>query len=700
MKKITYLICFAGIVMQSCQQNNASENPLLARFDTPFEVPPFDKIRDAHYLPAFREGIKQQQAEIEAIASNREKPTFANTIEALEKSGQLLARVNYIFMNQQAANTTDSINAIAEEIAPELSANSDAIYLNDRLFKRVKAVYDAQEKENLSTEQQMVLKQYYNSFVRGGANLSPEDKEKLKQINGELAVLSLKFGDNQLKETNAYRLVIDNEKDLSGLPAGVISAAAETAKEAGMEGKWVFTLHNPSIIPFLQYADNRNLREQIYKAYINRGSNPNANNNWENISKMVSLRAKKAQLLGYTDYASYVIDDNMAKTPGNVYALCNQIWEAALPNAKAEAAELQKLIYRTGGKFKLAPWDWRYYSEKLKKEKYGLDETEISQYFPLEKVREGAFYVANKLYGVTFTQLDNVPVPHPDALAFEVKAADGSHIGILYADYFPRASKGSGAWMEAYRPQSKLLNSTPVITNVCNFTKPTGDTPSLLTFDEACTLFHEFGHALHGLLSKCTYPSVSGTSVARDFVELPSQIMENWAAEPEVLKIYARHWKTGEPMPQKLIDKLQASSLFNQGFVVTEFMSAALLDMAYHSIQDTTPIDAEKFEKETLKRLGLIPEITVRYRSPYFGHIFNGGYSAGYYVYTWAEVLDADAFAAFKETGDVFHPEKARLFYENILTQGGSDDPMKLYKQFRGKEPSIEPLLRRKGLLK
>lgn len=700
MKKITYLICFAGIVMQSCQQKNTSDNPLLNRFDTPFEVPPFDKIRDAHYLPAFREGIKEQQAEIDAIASSRETPTFANTIEALEKSGQLLARVNYIFMNQQAANTTDSINAIAEEIAPELSAHNDAMYLNDNLFNRVKAVYDNREKENLDTEQQMVLQQYYNAFVRGGANLSPEDKEKLKKINGELAVLSLKFGDNQLKETNAYRLVIDNKKDLSGLPEGVVSAAAEAAKEAGMEGKWVFTLHNPSIIPFLQYADNRALREQIYKAYINRGSNPNANNNWKNISKMVSLRAEKAKLLGYPNYASYVIDDNMAKTPENVYALCNQIWEAALPNAKAEAAELQKLIYRTGGKFKLAPWDWRYYSEKLKKQKYGLDETEISQYFPLEKVREGAFYVANKLYGVTFTQRNDIPVPHPDALAFEVKDADGSHIGILYADYFPRASKGSGAWMEAYRPQSKLLNSTPVITNVCNFTKPTSDTPSLLTFDEACTLFHEFGHALHGLLSECTYPRVSGTSVARDFVELPSQVMENWAAEPEVLKVYARHWKTGEPMPQKLIDKLQASSHFNQGFIVTEFMSAALLDMTYHSIQDTTPIDAEKFEKETLKRLGLIPEITVRYRSPYFGHIFNGGYSAGYYVYTWAEVLDADAFAAFKETGNIFDPKKARLFRKNILAKGGSDDPMKLYRQFRGQEPSTEPLLRRKGLLK
>ncbi len=700
MKKITYLICFAGIVMQSCQQKNASDNPLLNRFDTPFEVPPFDKIRDAHYLPAFRKGIRQQQEEIDAITSDKATPTFANTIEALEKSGQLLAQVNFIFMNQQAANTSDSINAIAEEIAPELSAHNDAMYLNDKLFERVKTVYDNRANENLDTEQQMVLQQYYNAFIRGGANLSLEDKEKLKKINSELAVLSLKFGDNQLKETNAYRLVIDNKKDLSGLPEGVVSAAAETAREAGMEGKWVFTLHNPSIIPFLQYADNRALREQIYKAYINRGSNQNANNNWENISKMISLRVEKAKLLGYPDYASYVIDDNMAKTPENVYALCNQIWKAALPNAKAEAAELQKFINRSGGKFKLAPWDWRYYSEKLKKQKFGLDETEISQYFPLEKVREGAFYVANKLYGVTFTQLHDIPVPHPDALAFEVKDADGSHIGILYADYFPRASKGSGAWMEAYRPQSKLLHSTPVITNVCNFTKPTGDTPSLLTFDEACTLFHEFGHALHGLLSECTYPRVSGTSVARDFVELPSQIMENWAAEPEVLKVYARHWKTGEPMPQKLIDKLQASSHFNQGFIVTEFMSAALLDMAYHSIQDITPIDAEKFEKETLKQLGLIPEITVRYRSPYFGHIFNGGYSAGYYVYTWAEVLDADAFAAFKETGDIFNPEKARLFRENILAKGGSDDPMKLYRQFRAQEPSTTPLLKRKGLLK
>lgn len=699
MKKITYLICFAGIIMQSCNEKPSADNPLLGKFETPFEVPPFDKIRDAHYLPAFREGIRQKQAEIKNIADNKEAPTFANTIEALEKSGTLLNRVSCIFMNLQQANTTDSLNAIAEEIAPELSANSDAIYLNEKLFQRVKTVYENKDKENLTTEQQKVLENYYNAFVRGGANLSAEDKEKLKKINSELAVLSLKFGDNALKETNAYRLVIDNEKDLSGLPEGVRSAAAETAKAAGMEGKWVFTLHNPSIKPFLQYADNRALREEIYKAYINRGSNANDNNNWNNISRMISLRVEKAKLLGYPDYASYVIADNMAKTPQNVYDLCNRIWDAALPNAKKEAAELQKMIDKEGGKFKLAPWDWAYYTEKLKKEKYGLDETEISQYFPLEKVREGAFYVANKLYGLTFTQRTDLPLPHPDAVAFEVKDKDGSHIGIFYADYFPRSSKAGGAWMDAFRPQASLLGATPVITNVCNFTKPTGNQPSLLTFDEACTLFHEFGHALHGLLSKCTYPSVAGTSVARDFVELPSQIMENWAADPEVLKVYARHWKTGEPMPQELIDKIQASRLFNQGFTVVEFMSAALLDMNYHSLQDATPIDAQKFEKEILEKIGLIPEITVRYRSPYFSHIFNGGYAAGYYVYTWAEVLDADAFAAFKESGDIFNPEKARLFRENILSKGGSDDPMKLYKQFRGAEPDITPLLKRKGLL-
>lgn len=698
MKKITYLICFAGIIMQACNNNAGNDNPFFQEYDTPFGVPPFNKINNSHYLPAFREGIKQQEAEIKAITQNGESPTFANTIEALEKSGQLLNRVSYVFLNLREANTNDSLNAIAEEILPGLTAHEDGIYLNGQLFQRVKAVHDKQQDELLTTEQGRVLDKYYRQFIRGGANLPSEDKEKLKKINGDLAMLSLKFGANDLKETNNFKLVIQDREDLSGLPEGVVSAAAETAGENGMAGKWVFTLHNPSIMPFLQYADNRNLREQIYKAYINRGSNNNGYDNWSNISHMVSLRAQKARLLGFPDYASYILDENMAKNPENVYQLCNRIWEAALPVAKQEAAELQKIIDREGGKFKLAPWDWRYYAEKLKNEKYGLNETELSQYFPLEQVRMGAFYVANRLYGLTFDQRSNLPLPHPDALAFEVKDANGKHIGIYYADYFPRPGKQSGAWMDAFRPQSGLLNETPVITNVCNFTKPAGNTPALLTFDEVSTLFHEFGHALHGLLSACTYPSISGTSVAHDFVELPSQVMENWASDPEVLKIYAAHWKTGAPIPDELIEKIQKSKHFNQGFATTEFMAAALLDMAYHTIKTPDQIDAKQFEQETLGKIGLIPEITVRYRSPYFGHIFDGGYAAGYYAYTWAEVLDADAFSAFKETGNIFSPEKSDSFRENILSKGDSDDPMKLYKQFRGKEPETEALLKRRGL--
>ena len=701
MKKVTYLVCCVGLALQSCQSGQVkNENPFFNTYETPHEVPPFHLIKNQHYLPAYEEGMKQHQAEIDAIINNPDAPTFKNTIDALETSGELLNKVASVFGNQQGANTNASIKAIAKEITPKLTAHWDAINLNDKLFERIKTVYNNKEKENLTPEQLTVLDKYYQGFVRGGANLSPEDKETFKKLNSELSMLSLQFGENLLNETNRFKLIIDNEKDLSGLPENVIATAATAAQNAGLEGKWVFTLHNPSMIPFLQYADNRDLREKIYKAYINRCNNDNEFDNKEIISKITSLRVQKAQLLGYDTHAAFILDNNMAKTPENVYNLCNQIWNAALPIAKKEAKELQDMIRKEGKNFKLQPWDWRYYAEKLKKEKYGLNETEISQYFPLEEVRKGAFFVANKLYGLTFEQLDNLPLPHPEALAFEVNDADGKHIGIYYADNIPRAGKSSGAWMDAFRPQSKLLNSSPVITNVCNFTKPAGDMPALLTFDEACTLFHEFGHALHGLLSECTYPSVAGTSVARDFVELPSQVMENWAGDPEVLKIYTHHWQTGEPMPQELIDKIQNSSHFNQGFVVTEFMSAALLDMAYHTIQNSDPIDAEKFEKEVLDKIGLIPEITVRYRSPYFGHIFNGGYSAGYYAYTWAEVLDADAFAAFKETGDIFNPEKAKAFRENILSRGGSDDPMKLYKQFRGKEPGIEPLLERKGLKK
>ena len=698
MKKLTYLICFAGLMVQACNSEVKQENPFLKDFDTPHGVPPFQLIHNSHYLPAFQEGVKQQETEIEAIVNNPEAPTFENTIVAMEKSGQLLQKVQAVFINLREANTNDSMQRIAEQVAPLLSAHEDGINLNEKLFQRIKTVYDNKEKENLNTEQREVLNKYYKDFVRGGANLSAEDKEKLKKINNELSLLAIKFGNNLLKETNNYRLVIYNEKDLSVLPAGVVAAAAETAKEAGLEGKWVFTLHNPSVMPFLQYADNRNLREQIYRAYTNRGNNNNEYDNKEVISKLIALKTEKANLLGFPDYASYVLDENMAKNPENVYSLCNQIWEAALKVAKKEAATLQKMINKTDGSFQLQPWDWRYYAEKVKQAQYGLDENELRQYFPLEQVREGAFYTAHKLYGITFEPRTDLPLPHPEAKAFELKDADGSFIGIYYADYFPRPSKSQGAWMDAFRSQSFLLESTPVINKVCNFKKPTGETPALLTFDEVQTLFHEFGHALHGLLSKCTYPSVAGTNVVHDFVELPSQIMENWAGDPEVLKVYARHYKTGEPIPQELIDKLQKSSHFNQGFATTEFMAAALLDMAYHTVKTTEPIHVEKFEKETLDKLGLIPEITVRYRSTYFSHIFDSGYSAGYYAYTWAEVLDADAFQAFKETGDIFNPEKALAFRQYVLSKGGSDDAMKLYREFRGKDPSIEPLLKRRGL--
>ncbi len=701
MEKITYLVCCVGLAMQSCQSGQVkNENPFFNAYETPHEVPPFHLIKNKHYIPAYEEGMKQQQAEINAIINNPEAPTFKNTIDALEASGEMLNKVASVFGNQQGANTNDSIKAIAKEITPKLTAHRDAINLNDKLFARIKTVYENRNKENLTPEQLTVLDKYYKDFVRGGANLSPEDKETYKRLNSELSVLSLQFGENLLNETNAFKLVIDNEKDLSGLPANVIATAAATAKNAGLEGKWVFTLHNPSMIPFLQYADNRDLREKIYKAYINRCNNDNEYDNKEIIAKMTSLRVQKAQLLGYDTHAAFILDNNMAQNPENVYNLCNQIWEAALPIAKKEAAELQRMIRKEGKNFKLQPWDWRYYAEKVKKSKYGLDENELRQYFPLESVREGAFYTANKLFGITFTQRVDIPVPHPDALAFEVKEANGDHIGILYMDFHPRESKRSGAWMNSYRKQSALGKKvSPVITNVCNFTKPAGeDVPALLSFDEAQTLFHEFGHALHGLLSQCTYNKVSGTSVPRDFVELPSQIMENWASDPEVMKIYARHYQTGEAIPQSLIDKLEASGHFNQGFVTTEFMAAALLDMAYHTRTTTDLVNPNEFEKTTLDKIGLIPEIMVRYRSPYFQHIFAGGYSSGYYAYTWAEVLDADAFEAFKETGNIFNPEKAKSFRENILAKGGSEDAMTLYKRFRGQEPSIEPLLKRKGL--
>lgn len=676
-------------------------NPFLATYNTPFDVPPFDKIQNKDYLPAVEEGIRQHNAEIDKIVTNGDAPTFANTIEALEKSGDLLTRVNIVFFNIKEANTNDSIDHLAEQIAPMMSQHGDAINLNEQLFARVKAVYDQKSSLNLTPEQARLLDETYKRFVRGGANLPADKKEALKKINEQLSLLSLKFGNNMLAETNNFKLVIEKSEDLAGLPESVVAAAAEEAKAAGMEGRWVFTLQKPSWIPFLTYSEKRDLREILYKAMYNRGNNNNEYDNKGVINQMVNLRLQKANIMGYDSWSSFLLDDCMAKNPENVYDLMGKVWTPALKRAKEEAKDMQEMIDKEDGKFKLESWDWWYYSEKVRKAKYDLDEEQIRPYFELNNVRDGAFAVAGKLYGLTFTRLENMPLFHPECEVFEVKDGDGSLIGILYMDYHPRASKAGGAWMTNYREQyynEKGENVRPVVSITCNFSKPTGDKPALLSYDEVETLFHEFGHGLHGLLSQCRYKSLAGTNVARDFVELPSQIMEHWAPQPEVLKMYAKHYQTGEVIPQTLVDKLEKAGKFNQGFATTEFIAAAILDMDYHTLTKGDSIDVTTFEKASMDKAGLISEIIPRYRSTYFAHIFSGGYSSGYYSYVWAEVLDADAFEAFKETGDIFNPAVAKSFRTNVLERGGTDEAMKLYLNFRGKEPGIEPLLKNRGL--
>jgi len=703
MKNIVLIIISMSFLFFSCsnqpKEKAPDENPFFSEFETPFQVPPFDKIKEEHFMPAFKEGMKQQQREIEAITNNNEESTFENTIEALESSGRLLTKVRNVFFNRRSAHTNDEIQKISKEVAPLLSKHNDDILLNTELFKGVKTVFDHKENLSLSQEQSRLLERTYKRFVRGGANLNPEEQEKLREINKELSLLSLKFGENILKENNAFELVIEKEEDLAGLPQSAITGASEAAKERSHEGKWVFTLHKPSMIPFLQYSEKRELREKIFKAYINRGNNDNELDNKANASKIATLRVEKANLLGYKSHAEFVLENNMAKNPENVYKFLNQLWKPAIAIAKKEAKELQSLIKEEGNDFKLEPWDWWYYAEKLKKAKYDLDDNTLRPYFQLKNVRDGAFAVANRLFGITFEEITEIPKYHDDVKVFEVKESDGSHLGILYVDYFPRESKRGGAWMNSFRKQSKQGGQEihPVILNVCNFSKPTGDSPALISFEEALTLFHEFGHALHGLLSNSTYNRLSGTSVPRDFVELPSQIMENWAAEPEVLKSYAKHYETGKAIPQSLIDKLKKSKHFNQGFITVEYLAASFLDMDWHTLTDNKELDALEFEAESLNNIGLISEIIVRYKSPYFNHIFSGGYSSGYYSYIWAEVLDADAFEAFKETS-LFDQKTALAFRKNILEKGNTEEAMTLYKRFRGAEPKIDALLKKRGL--
>ena len=677
-----------------------TDNPFFTEFNTPYEVPPFDRIENSHFLPAFKEGIARHQAEIDAIISNPEAPGFANTVEALDYSGKMLSAVSKVFYNLTSANTGEEIQQIAREVSPLMTGHYDNIRLNPELFARVRAVYEQRESMALNTEQSRLLEETYKQFARGGASLPADKQEQLREINKELSLLSLQFGDNLLAETNAFKLVLESEDDLAGLPDFARDAAEAAAKEDGMEGKWLITLHTPSRIPFLQFSKRRDLREKVFMAYINRGNNGNENDNKEILARMASLRVKRANLLGYATHADYVLEENMAKDPQTVYRFLDEIWQSALPVAKAEADRMQAMIDAEGGNFTLQPWDWWFYAEKIRKEKYDLDEEEMKPYFVLENVVNGMFEVANRLYGITFTERDDIPEYHPDVHTYEVREANGEFTAILFMDFFPRASKEGGAWMSSYRDQYRENgeNVAPIITMVMNFTKPTADKPSLLTYDEVATLFHEFGHALHGMLSNTTYQRLSGTEVPRDFVELPSQIMENWVSQPEVLRMFARHYQTSEVIPQELIDKLEASKHFNQGFTTVEYMSACYLDLDWHTLKDSTLQDPLAFEKASMDRIGLIPEIVVRYRSPYFAHIFAGGYSSGYYSYIWAEVLDADAFAHFKEKG-IFDRETALSFRENILSRGGTDDPMKLYVAFRGQEPSVQPMLKRKGLL-
>jgi peptidyl-dipeptidase Dcp len=701
MKRFFYFLLISGIMsitLTGCKNAPEEEkgNPFYTAYNTPFDVPPFEKIMAKHYMPAFEKGMTDGMKEIEKIAKAKSTPTFKNTIEAFDKSGELFTKVSSVFFPQASANTNDSLQKIEMDISPVIAGYRDAILLNADLFRRVKSVYDNQAKLNLNPEQAFLLENLYKGFVRNGANLNKQDQDTLKILNQKLSVLTVKFSQNVLAETNGYKLFV-NKEDLKGLPESLIASAAETAKAAGQEGKWAFTTQRPSIFPFLTYSENRNLRKQLFDAYINRSNNGNEYDNNKVLADIVRLRAQRAKLLGYKTHSDFVLEPRMAKEPVNVFKLLDNLWEKSIPVAKNEVTEMQKIITREGGKFKLEPSDWWYYAEKLRKEKYDLNDNELRPYFKLDNVRDGVFAVANKLFGITFTPVPGLPVPHPDAQPFEVKDTDGSHLGVLYMDFSPRESKQQGAWCSTYRSYH-LVNKkgvTPVVTAVFNFTRPGGDLPALLSVEEASTLYHEFGHALDALFNKSTY---NQTNIAWDFVELPSQLMEHWATEPEVLNMYAKHYKTNEPIPAELVQKIKNSGYFNQGFETVEYLAASLLDMKYHTLIAPVSIDVQKFEKEYFMGIGLIPEIVSRYRSTYFLHIA-GGYDSGYYSYIWAAVYDNDAFEAFREKG-IFDQTVAASYRKNILEKNGTMDAMQMYLNFRGRDAKIEPLLKNRGLIR
>ena len=692
MKRVL-ILTFAALSMIACSKQQSVK--------TTYQVPAFDQMNIDTYLPTFEAAIAENKAEIDAIVSNPEAPTFENTLVALDRSGMRLDSISAIFFNVLEADGNDQMDALAEQIQPMLSELSDGIILNEGLFQRVKAVYDQREELGLNAEDMRLLTETYKRFDQNGANLPEADKERLKEINQELAMLSLKFGQNVVNETNSIQIFVTDENELKGLPESAKSAAKEEATAAGRPEAWLFTPKRTSFTPVLQYCENRALREQLLMAYTTRGNRDNKYDNKAIICRTMALRIEKAKLFGYDNPADYILQDCMAHNAKTVDAFLLSVWEPSLAAAKREAAALQEMMDRDMPGEKLMPWDWWYYAEKLRQEKYALDEEAIKPYFELSNVRRGAFGVATKLYGIQFEQVYDMPVYNPEVEVFRVTEKDGSLVGYLYTDYFPRAGKRPGAWMNNISSQyidANGVDHRPVIINVGNFNKPTQGNPSLLSMDDVETLFHEFGHALHGLLSKAHYRSLSGTKTPRDFVELPAQFMENYCYEPEVLKTYALHYETGEVIPAELIEKINAASKFNQGFVETELLSASILDMDYHELTTAEGLEPNAFEASSMEKMHMIPEIIVRYRSTFYNHIFTTGYEAGYYSYTWSAVLDADAFAAFKETGNIFNPTTAKAF-RHLLEQGGTRDAQELYLEFRGKEADPQYLLRRKGFI-
>ena len=711
MKRIILITALIFIV--SCQQESKMDpniNPFFQEWNTPYEVPPFLDIKDEHYMPAYEQGMKENLEEIDVIVNNPEDPTFANTIEELERTGKLLSKVGRVFSNLASSNTNPKLQELQRDLSPMLSAHYDKISLNEGLFNRVDAIWQNRENLDLTREQTKLLNDTRKGFVRSGALLSEDQKDRISEINSKISGLSTSFGQNLLAETNGFELILE-ASDLEGLSDGVIAAAADAASQKmdaaesdeekdKYNDKYVFTPHRSSMYPFLTESTRRDLREKLYNSYVMRGDNNNDTDNKKTAAQIAKLRSERAQIMGYKTHAHFILDDNMLKTPEEVYDLLNKLWKPAVKRAKVEVADMQAVSDAEGHDFKVAAWDWWHYSEKVRKEKYDLDESAIKPYLSLDNVLQGVFNTTNKLWGLNFTEIFDIDLYHPDARIWEVTDKDGSHLGIFIGDYFTRSNKRGGAWMSSFKGQSNLDGrQRPIVVNVCNFPAPVGDNPSLLSFENAITLFHEFGHAMHGILTDVTYGSMAGTSGPRDFIELPSQLLEHWVSEPEVLKSFATHYETGETIPDELIEKLLKAGKFNQGFINTEYLAASLLDMDWHTMSE---FDAQNisnnFEKNSMNKIGLIDEIAPRYRSTYFAHIFSGGYSSGYYSYVHAAVLDSDAFEAFKEVGNVFDPELSSKLRKEIYEKGSTEEAMDLYVNFRGRKPIIEPLLKVRGL--